>query len=428
MTQLKNLYSDLRLIVDRTIRAIQPDKLVEEGVRNLHLENKKLFVVSVGKAAWTMARASLNLLEDRIVGGIVITKYEHSEGPLRDFEIYEAGHPQPDENTYRATRKVLDTCQSLDADTEILMLISGGGSALFELPLIDTELYEAINAELVGSGAGIEDINTVRKRFSGVKGGKFAAALMPRPIWAIILSDVLGDSVETVASGPVSTDTSDLAMAKAVAEKFDLKVTAEALDKLEEQALREGKQKLLEAVEVTNAKTYIGGSVSLLCELTADIVEDLGYRPIVLTDRLDCEAREAGKFLASIGLSHSQSKENVAFIAGGETVVTLKGKGKGGRNQELALAASKTLAGTKNVLLFSLGSDGTDGPTDAAGGFVDGQTWAKLEENGLNVDEVLADNNAYVALDSIGGLLKTGPTGSNINDVSVVLVRKDSDL
>lgn len=375
-----------------------------------------------------MARASLNLLEDRIVGGIVITKYEHSEGPLRDFEIYEAGHPQPDENTYRATRKVLDTCQSLDADTEILMLISGGGSALFELPLIDTELYEAINAELVGSGAGIEDINTVRKRFSGVKGGKFAAALMPRPIWAIILSDVLGDSVETVASGPVSTDTSDLAMAKAVAEKFDLKVTAEALDKLEEQALREGKQKLLEAVEVTNAKTYIGGSVSLLCELTADIVEDLGYRPIVLTDRLDCEAREAGKFLASIGLSHSQSKENVAFIAGGETVVTLKGKGKGGRNQELALAASKTLAGTKNVLLFSLGSDGTDGPTDAAGGFVDGQTWAKLEENGLNVDEVLADNNAYVALDSIGGLLKTGPTGSNINDVSVVLVRKDSDL
>jgi glycerate 2-kinase len=428
MTQQKNLYSDLRLIVDRTIRAIQPDKLVEEGVRNLHLENKKLFVVSVGKAAWTMARASLNLLEDRIVGGIVITKYEHSEGPLRDFEIYEAGHPQPDENTYRATRKVLDTCQSLDADTEILMLISGGASALFELPLIDTELYEAINVELVGSGAGIEDINTVRKRFSGVKGGKFAAALMPRPIWAIILSDVLGDSVETVASGPVSTDTSDLVMAKAVANKFDLKVTAEALDALEKQALREGKQKLLEAVEVKNAKTYIGGSVSLLCELTAEIVEDLGYRPILLTDRLDCEAREAGKFLASIGLSHSQSKENVAFIAGGETVVTLKGKGKGGRNQELALAASKTLAGTKNVLLFSLGSDGTDGPTDAAGGFVDGQTWAKLEENGLNVDEVLADNNAYVALDSIGGLLKTGPTGSNINDVSVVLVRKDSDL
>jgi glycerate 2-kinase len=428
MTQQKNLNSDLRLIVDRTIRAIQPDKLVEEGVRNLHLENKKLFVVSVGKAAWTMARASLNLLEDRIVGGIVITKYEHSEGPLRDFEIYEAGHPQPDKNTYRATQKVLDTCQSLDADTEILMLISGGASALFELPLIDTELYEAINVELVGSGAGIEDINTVRKRFSGVKGGKFAAALMPRPIWAIILSDVLGDSVETVASGPVSTDTSDLVMAKAVANKFDLKVTAEALDALEKQALREGKQKLLEAVEVKNAKTYIGGSVSLLCELTAEIVEDLGYRPILLTDRLDCEAREAGKFLASIGLSHSQSKENVAFIAGGETVVTLKGKGKGGRNQELALAASKTLAGTKNVLLFSLGSDGTDGPTDAAGGFVDGQTWAKLEENGLNVDEVLADNNAYVALDSIGGLLKTGPTGSNINDVSVVLVRKDSDL
>ncbi len=428
MTQLENLHRDLRLIVDRTIRAIQPDKLVEEGVRNLHLEGKKLFVVSVGKAAWTMARASLNLLENRIVGGIVITKYEHSEGPLRDVEIYEAGHPQPDENTYRATQKVLDTCQSLDADTEILMLISGGGSALFELPLIDTALYEAINAELVGSGAGIEDINTVRKCFSGVKGGKFAAALMPRPIWAIILSDVLGDSVETVASGPVSTDTSDLLMAKAVAKKFDLKVTAEALNNLEKQALREGKAKLLEAVEVTNAKTYIGGSVSLLCELTAEIVEDLGYRPIVLTDRLDCEAREAGKFLASIGLSHSESEEHLAFIAGGETVVTLKGKGKGGRNQELALAAAKTLAGTKNVLLFSLGSDGTDGPTDAAGGFVDGQTWTKLEENGLSVNEVLADNNAYVALDSIGGLLKTGPTGSNINDVSVVLVRKDLDL
>lgn len=428
MTQLENLHRDLRLIVDRTIRAIQPDKLVEEGVRNLHLENKKLFVVAVGKAAWTMARASLNLLENRIVGGIVITKYEHSEGPLRDVEIYEAGHPQPDDNTYKATREVLHACRDLDSDTEILMLISGGGSSLFELPLIDGELYQAINEELLASGASIEEVNTIRKRFSAVKGGKFAKALEPHHISAIVLSDVLGDRIEMVASGPVSSDTTDFSKAKEIAKKYRLKITAEALNNLEKQAIEEDNSKLLEPVQVSNAKAYIGGSVSLLCDVVRETVKSLGYRPIMLTDRLDCEAREAGRFLSSIGLSHCKSKENLAFIAGGETVVTLKGKGKGGRNQELALAGVKTLAGTKNVLLFSLGSDGTDGPTDAAGAYVDGETMTKLEKIGLDTDAFLSENNSYVALDSIGQLLKTGPTGSNINDVSVVLVRKDSDL
>lgn len=231
---------------------------------------------------------------------------------------------------------------------------------------------------------------------------------------SIVLSDILGDPLDMIASGPAYPDSSTCAQARTIVKKYGLRLTP-----IMEQRLEEETPKAL-----NNVETQVTGSVRQLCAAASAACRKLGYEPVVLTDCLACEAREAGAFLGSIARYHADADHAVAFIAGGETVVHLTGKGKGGRNQELALAAAPFIAGIRGAAVFSVGSDGTDGPTDAAGGYVDGTTQAALADKGLSIFDVLAENDAYHALQQCGGLIVTGPTGTNVNDVAVLLLRR----
>jgi len=296
----------------------------------------------------------------------------------------------------------------------VLFLLSGGGSALFEKPLVSGEELQDITSQLLACGADIVEINTIRKRLSQVKGGRFAQICAPAKVEAVVLSDILGDPLDMIASGPACPDSSQTKDALYIVKKYGLKLSEKAQDLM-----------LIETPKaLDNVNTQINGSVRELCSAASKVCEDLGYRPVMLTDQLCCQAKEAGSFMASILRTHEKDGEKTAFIAGGETVVKLTGKGKGGRNQELALAAAAGIAGMKNAAVFSVGSDGTDGPTDAAGGYVDGDTAGELAAQGISIDAVLNDNDAYHALKKTGGLIFTGPTGTNVNDVAVALLTR----
>jgi len=390
-----------------------PTQAVENALKN-HQFKGNIHMVAIGKAAWTMAKAASDYLGDKLVKGIVVTKYDHSQGSLPGIEIYEAGHPVSDENTVLATDKCIELAQSLTADDELLFLVSGGGSALFESPLpgLNLEDIQDVTSQFLAKGADIVEINMVRKRLSKVKAGRFAQLAAPARVFSIVLSDVLGDRLDSIASGPAHADSSTLEDAFKVIEKYKIKMPNIVIEETPKY--------------VDNVKTIITGSVRTLCESAAKTAKSLGYEPYILSTTINCEAKEAGRFLSSIAADiqngNSSIKKPCVIIAGGETVVTIKGSGKGGRNQELALSAAKGIAGLDNILIFSLGSDGTDGPTDAAGGIVDGQSYKQLKDLGLDIDEILENNDSYNGLKAIDGLIITGPTGTNVNDVAVIIV------
>ena len=406
-----SLRKDAETIIADSIREVQPDSAVIRALKETTL-NGKIKLVAAGKAAWQMAKAASNYLGERLEQGIVITKYGHVRGELPRIRCCEAGHPVPDEGSFDAARKALALTENLTKDDTVLFLLSGGGSALFELPLIPAEELQDVTRQLLACGADIVEINTLRKRLSAVKGGRFAQHCAPAKVFSIILSDILGDPPDMIASGPTCPDSSTCADAMEIVRRYDL-------------SLREETKQLL-MVEtpkaLANARWMITGSVRELCDAAARSCRKLGYEPFFLTDRLCCQAREAGSVMASILRTHARNRKKLAFLAGGETVVRLTGSGKGGRNQELALAAAEGISGLSNAALFSVGSDGTDGPTDAAGGFVDGATRQRLLEEGIHIDQVLLNNDAYHALQRTGGLIFTGPTGTNVNDVTVGLV------
>lgn len=406
-----SLRKDAETIIADSIREVQPDSAVIRALKETTL-NGKIKLVAAGKAAWQMAKAASNYLGERLEQGIVITKYGHVRGELPRIRCCEAGHPVPDEGSFDAARKALALTENLTKDDTVLFLLSGGGSALFELPLIPAEELQDVTRQLLACGADIVEINTLRKRLSAVKGGRFAQHCAPAKVFSIILSDILGDPPDMIASGPTCPDSSTCADAMETVRRYDL-------------SLREETKQLL-MVEtpkaLANAQWMITGSVRELCDAAARSCRKLGYEPFVLTDRLCCQAREAGSVMASILRTHAGDGKKLAFLAGGETVVRLTGSGKGGRNQELALAAAEGISGLSNAALFSVGSDGTDGPTDAAGGFVDGATRQRLLEEGIHIDQVLLNNDAYHALQRTDGLIFTGPTGTNVNDVTVGLV------
>lgn len=406
-----SLRKDAETIIADSIREVQPDSAVIRALKETTL-NGKIKLVAAGKAAWQMAKAASNYLGERLEQGIVITKYGHVRGELPRIRCCEAGHPVPDEGSFDAARKALALTENLTKDDTVLFLLSGGGSALFELPLIPAEALQDVTRQLLACGADIVEINTLRKRLSAVKGGRFAQHCAPAKVFSIILSDILGDPPDMIASGPTCPDSSTCADAMEIVRRYDL-------------SLREETKQLL-MVEtpkaLANAQWMITGSVRELCDAAARSCRKLGYEPVFLTDRLCCQAREAGSVMASILRTHAGDGKKLAFLAGGETVVRLTGSGKGGRNQELALAAAEGISGLSNAALFSVGSDGTDGPTDAAGGFVDGATRQRLLEKGIHIDQVLLNNDAYHALQRTDGLIFTGPTGTNVNDVTVGLV------
>ena len=398
-------------ILRSAITAVMPDAAVRRALEGMDFSGR-VILVAVGKAAWQMANTAYRCLGSNIHDGIIITKYGHSRGSVGNLRCMEAGHPVPDENTFAATRTALRMVSGLTKEDTVLFLLSGGGSALFEDPLISPQELQDITGQLLGSGADIVQINTIRKRLSGVKGGRFAQHCAPAKVYSVVLSDIIGDPLDMIASGPSFPDSSTGEEALKIAEKYRLRLSAGAME-----YLRRETPKVL-----PNAGGCVTGSVRQLCAAAARAAEDLGYEPTVLTDQLCCEAREAGSFLASVARTHHGCGKRLAFIAGGETVVKVTGTGKGGRNQELALAAAPGIAGLPNVCVFSVGSAGTDGPTDAAGGYVDGDTCEELREKGVDIHRILADNDAYHALKAVDGLLITGPTGTNVNDVAVLLI------
>ena len=406
------LRRDAEDICRSAIEASVPDAAIQRALAQLPPCQGRTVLVSIGKAGWQTAKAAYDALDSTIEHGVVVTKYGHSQGPIGGLSIYEAGHPVPDEHSVRATEAALAAVSGLCTKDRVLFLVSGGGSALFEHPLVPLAELEDITGQMLACGADITQINTIRKRLSAVKGGRFARHCAPARVFSIVLSDIIGDPLDMIASGPAYPDSSTCEEARAIARRYDLTLSAAA-----EYCLEEETPKALD-----NVDTVVTGSVRELCAATARACRNLGYEPILLTDSLDCEAREAGSFLASILRTHAGNGRPVAFLAGGETVVHLTGKGLGGRNQELALAAAPGIAGLENAAVFSVGSDGTDGPTDAAGGYVDGDTLTALKAAGLDVFDVLQNNDAYHALKAVDGLIVTGPTGTNVNDVAVALL------
>jgi len=401
--------SDAEKIYTGAIKACLPDAIVKDALASFTLPAGRLILVSIGKAAWKMASSAVDIITDEKRGvidrGIVITKYGHSEGEIPGLEIYEAGHPIPDRNGFAATQRALELVQDLRKTDTVLFLLSGGGSALFELPLIDGEELQAITDQLLSCGADITEINCIRKRLSRVKGGRFAEICKPAKVFSIVLSDVIGDRLDVIASGPAYPDSSTSVQALKIAEKYGLRLSEEAWTYLEEETPK----------ALANVTTVVNGSVKQLCAAAAEACRELGYEPIILTDCLTCEAKAAGAMLAE---KLRECRPGTALIAGGETVVKLTGTGKGGRNQDLALSAALGITGIPGAAVFSVGSDGTDGPTDAAGGFVDGTTAQKVD-----VDKALKNNDSYHALQKTGGLIITGPTGTNVNDVAVALLK-----
>ncbi|MDE7223474.1 MAG: glycerate kinase [Acetatifactor sp.] len=410
----QKLRSEAEQITEYAIGRVLPDRAVArtlENIPEIHHPSGRIYLAAVGKAAWQMANATVQVLKAPVADGVVVTKYGHVKGDIPGVRCFEGGHPLPDENGLAGTRAILDMTENLTEEDQVLFLVSGGGSALFEKPLISLSALQALKRQLLAVGASITEINTLRKRLSAVKGGRFARWCEPARVEAVILSDVLGDPLDMIASGPAAPDRSTCEEALEIVKKYKLKVTPELRACLEQET----------PGELDHVTSHVIGSVGQLCLAAAEKCRELGYEVHILTDRLCCEAREAGSFLASMaGSSFASGKR--AYIAGGECVVHLHGKGLGGRNQELTLAAAEGLAGIPNAAVFSVGSDGTDGPTDAAGGYVDGDSLAELAARGISLREALAENDSYHALNAIGGLLKTGPTGTNVNDFSVVLI------
>ena len=398
-------------IIQASIRAVQPEAAVRRALEGFSCAGR-VILIAIGKAAWSMADAAWHTLGTRICAGAVITKYHHSRGPIGPLQIFEAGHPLPDANSVRAAREALLLTEGLTERDCVLFLVSGGGSALFESPLVPLAELEDVTQQLLACGADIVEINTIRKRLSAVKGGRFALHCAPASVFSIILSDIIGDPLDMIASGPAYPDSSTCCQALAIAEKYRLRLSDAARACLAQETPK----------ALPNVTSHVTGSVRELCAAAEREAQALGYQCVLLTDCLCCEAREAGRFLAAIARTHADTARPLAFLAGGETVVHLTGRGRGGRNQELALAAAEGLAGLPQAAIFSFGSDGTDGPTDAAGGYVDQSSLAALRAAGTDPADALRQNDAYPALAKIGGLILTGPTGTNVNDLSVLLL------
>ena len=418
MQEMKaKLREDAEKIYEYAIESCLPDSVVKEALKSFCLPRGRLVLVSIGKAAWRMARCAVDYVENELFGkvdcGVVITKYGHSEGKIHGVDIYEAAHPIPDANCVLATEEVLKMTDGLSEDDAVLFLVSGGGSALFESPYCKLSELSELTGELLASGADINEINAVRKHISKVKGGRFAKHIYPARVFAVVLSDVLGNRLDTIASGPCAPDMSSIEDVKDILGKYKIKIS----DALYQLLMNETPK------EITNATHFVSGSVAELCRAAKRMADELGYKSEIITDNEQGIAREVGTRLARAAVDKRDSDVPIALIIGGEPVVKLKGNGLGGRNQELVLSASLLISGNDNIAVFSVGSDGTDGPTDAAGGIVFGDSYISMEKSEINPLLALENNDSYNALSAIGGLITTGPTGTNVNDVAVALIR-----
>jgi glycerate 2-kinase len=399
---------------------IEDDAIVVDGARFVP---ERVFVVAAGKAAGTMAKATLELLGERITGGLVVTKDDHDPGP-DNFETFFASHPEPDERGVEAARKVQEFAESLGENDLLLALISGGASALLADPAPPIELADLkeLTGDLLKSGADIGEINTVRKHVSVLKGGGLARLAHPAPTVALLLSDVVGDDPSSIASGLTAPDTTTLEDTRRVLERYQIYPPESIAEHL-----RDAEETPATSDPVfENVLNVICGGGRHAAEAAAQKSEELGYTPLLLTTTLTGDALGAANMYAAIVREVLASGNPVsspcAIVSGGEATVTVRGDGEGGPNQEFALALAVELDGVEGWAAFSADTDGHDGSTEAAGGIVDGQTARGIRDGGVDPEMALADNDSFPALRADGALLVTGPTGTNVNDLRVALI------
>ncbi|MDK2869165.1 MAG: glycerate 2-kinase [Pyrococcus sp.] len=410
--------------VKRVLR-IEGDKLIVNG-KEFQIKGD-IYVLAFGKAACSMAKAVEEILGDRIREGIAVTKYGYSL-PLKKIRVIEAGHPIPDENSVKGAKLGVELAKKVKENDILLVLISGGGSALFTLPEDGISLEDKIktNELLLKSGAKIYEINTVRKHISKVKGGKLAK-LVKGTLISLIVSDVVGDPLEAIASGPTVKDPTTFRDAYRILKLYNL------WDKIPESVRRyielglEGKVEETLKEDLPNVHNFLIASNALACEAVERKAKELGLNAYILTTTLEGEAREVGIALGSIieEVYHRNRpfKRPCVLIAGGETTVTIQGEaGLGGPNQELALSIARKIAGLRGVAVLVIDTDGTDGPTDAAGGLVDSYTLEVLKKENIDVEEYLKRHNAYEALKRAKALVITGPTRTNVNSMMIAVI------
>jgi glycerate 2-kinase len=404
---------------EAVLRHVRREKeILIVGGRRYRLRSfRNIYVIGAGKASARMAAAIERLLGARITGGLINVKDGHGTR-LRRIDINESGHPIPDRRGVAGARRIAQIASDAGPDDLILCLISGGASALLPLPAPPITLAEkqATTRLLLNSGANIHEINCVRKHLSLIKGGQLARLAYPATLLTLILSDVIGDDLDVIGSGPTVPDRTTLAEARAICAKYGIEIglpDSRETPKPKDRAFAKSHHVLV-------------GSNALAVDAAAEEARRLGFNTLVLSTYVEGEAREVARVHAAIAKEIRASgrpiRRPACVISGGETTVTVRGKGLGGRNQEFALAAATSIAGLRDTVILSAGTDGTDGPTTAAGAIADGTTIARAEALGHNAAAFLANNDSFRFFDALGDLIQTGPTGTNVADVQVILV------
>jgi glycerate-2-kinase len=425
-------------IFHAVLKAIDPCGLIKERIdqiRSVYRERNygRLYLISFGKAAYPMTKVVSDFADDLLTKGIMVTKYGHvlEAGVSHKIDVFEAAHPVPDLQGVLATERVIGLLEKADSGTLVVCLISGGGSALLVAPHKDISLAEKqqITQLLLKAGANIQELNTVRKHLSRIKGGRLAEIAYPARVISLILSDVVGDPLDVIASGPTSPDQTTFQDALKVIKLHDLG------DKIPEKArlilIRGAAGEIPETPKEGNpvfvrVQNIIVGSNKKAIETAKREAQSQGYKTTIISAELQGEARDAATWLARKAIEvrrglAGRSQGKICLISGGETTVTVRGSGLGGRNTELALAFAQEIKGMKGITLLSAGTDGTDGPTDAAGAIVDGGTIERAEAAGINPGDYLKNNDSYHFFKAAGGLFITGPTGTNVMDLQIIL-------
>ena len=417
------LRRDALRIYRAALKAADPRAVTLAAMRRLRLDRfENVYVVGAGKAGATMAAALERVPGMRIARGLVNVKYGHT-ARLRRVELCECGHPVPDANGMVGARRIAEIAQAAEARDLVLCVISGGASALLPLPAagISLEDVQRTTELLLACGADIHELNTIRKQLSAIAGGHLARMAAPATVIALVLSDVVGDDLDVIGSGPTVPDRSTFADALAIVERYKLR------DRVPPAVLRRFERSMSEPQPpFDHVRNIIVGSNRLAVDAAVRAAKELGYHTVVLSTALQGEAREVARVHAAIAREIRAAgrpvKAPACVISGGETTVTLaKEHGLGGRNQEFVLAAARDIAGLERTVVFSAGTDGTDGPTDAAGAITDGHTLARAQARGLNAAGALARNDSHPFFDALDDLIRTGPTGTNVMDIQIVL-------
>jgi glycerate 2-kinase len=439
---LEKLRGDARAIFDAGLKAVDPIKAVKnhinrdgntlrvQGIEYDVAAYENIYVIGMGKAAASMAKAVEDILGDKLTSGIVNVKYGHTV-PLNKIKINEAAHPVPDDAGLKGSQEIIELLKKTGEKDLVICLISGGGSALLPLPAgnLTLEDKQAVTKSLLECGADIHEINSIRKQISAVKGGRLAALVYPSTLISLILSDVIGDDLDVIASGPTVPDTHTFHDCRTIIDKYKLD---ERVPKSVIEYIEKGCSGEIEDTPKSDSSVFertqnaIVGSNILAVLAAKEEAEELGYNSLVLSTFIHGETKEVAKVHTAIAKeiisSGNPLKKPACIISGGETTVTIEGKGLGGRNQEFVLAAALDIEGLNDVVILSGGTDGNDGPTDAAGAIADGTTISRASKLGLNAYKHLCDNNSYNFFKPLGDLLITGPTNTNVMDLRVLLI------